>query len=310
MKIYENYLEWLRNEGKSKVTIKGYKNNLKIVSDYFWNKKFEDVNLTDLKALKRSNLNDFRYYLKNNKGNKAATIRLKFDALLSVFEFLIDNELIDRESDLRSDLRDIKKKIKDSKREVKKAMTEEDVKMIFEEIKRIGGKYKSRRQLLFNLLICYGLRKSEVCNLLISDFDLERGELFVLGKGDKGRILSITDTTAFIFRNYLEERSENFTYSNSEYVFTSRKGEKISESGITQDFNRVIKDLDFGKKIHPHLLRKLCATKIYEDKKDIYLVKSILGHESINTTQLYIKSFEEGKISSKDNIPFKDINII
>ncbi|MBS4893802.1 MAG: tyrosine-type recombinase/integrase [Veillonella parvula] len=309
MKIYKEYLQWLKNEGKSEITIKGYKNNMKIVSDYFWNKKFEDVNLTDLKTLKRKDLNEFRYYL-NNKGNKANTIRIKFDSLLSVFEFLIDNELIEKSSDLRMDIRDIKKKIKDSKREVKKAMNKEDVEIIFEEIKKIGGKYKSRRLLLFNLLVCYGLRKSEACNLKISDFDITKGELFVLGKGAKGRLLSITEITCDLFRFYLEDR-DSMTYAkNSEYVFVSRKGGKISESGLTQDFNNTIKDLDLGKKIHPHLLRKLTATQMYENGLDVLLIKSVLGHESLNTTQRYIKTFEESKISSEDNVPFKDIKFI
>lgn len=308
MKIYDNYVQWLKNEGKSEITIKGYKNNMKIVCEYFFNKKFENINLTDLKKIKRTDLNEFRYFL-NNKGNKAATIRLKFDALLSVFEFLIDNELIDKSLDLRSDIRDIKKKIKDSKREVRRAMTKEDVVAIFKEIKKLDGKYKLRRQLLFHLLVCYGLRKAEICDLKISYFNLEDNEMYVLGKGAKGRILSLTEDTSNLVRFYLEERNK-MTYSNSEYLFISRKGERISESGITQDFNRVIRDLDLGKKIHPHLLRKLTATQMYENGADLLLIKSVLGHESLATTQRYIKSYEDGKISSKDNVPFKDINFI
>lgn len=307
MKIYDGYMQWLKNEGKSEITIKNYKNNMKIVSDYFWNKKFEDVNLTDLKTLKRKDIKEFIY----SQDNKPATIRLRLNSLMSIYEFLIDEEIISRDNDLRQDIRDLKRKCKDKKDKIIALPNHDDIVEIFNAIRQLGGKYKLRREFIFHLFLCYGLRKDEVVNLKINYFDIYDSKLHILGKGSKFRTLTLMEETKDIFFFYMEERSK-MSYSDSEYVFTSRKGKKLSNSGLTQEFNKVVNELKSNNRvhIHPHLLRKLCATTLFKNGTSPLIVKEILGHESISTTTRYIKDYTDGIEEAMQNNPFKDIKFI
>ncbi|HFD2033501.1 TPA: tyrosine-type recombinase/integrase [Clostridium perfringens] len=310
MKIYVGYVEWLKNEKKSSQTIKNYCNNMRIVSKYFWDKNFDEINLADIKKITKKDIKEFKYFL-DKKGNKAATIRLKLDSLNSVFEYLIDEDILSKKFDVRQDIKDIKKKTKDSKKEVPSQLTMDDVNEIFQTIRKIGGKFKMRRILVFHLLSVYGLRREEVVNLRLDYFDFEENCMYVLGKNSKGRILPLLNETKNLLRFYLEEREKNFSYgSKSEYLICSRKGEKLTTSGLSQDFGRVVKELEIKKRVHPHKLRSLFATTMYNVGEDVFAIKELMGHSSLSTTNRYIKNFEKAKREAMQNNPFKDIKFI
>lgn len=309
MKIYEGFLNYLKLERKSNQTIKSYKDSMRIISKYFWNKEFDKVNLTDIKGLKKKDIKEFKYYL-DQKGNKAATQRLRLDSLISFISYLMDEEFLTEKFTLINDIKNIKKKIKDSKKEVIELPNKEDVEEIFNAIRKLDGKFKLRRQLMVHLLLMYGLRRQEITDLKINYLDLDQNLLYVLGKGNKGRVLSLLPETKELICYYLEFR-ETLSYSDSEYLFVSRKGCKMTTSCLSQEFSKIVKELgNTNKKISPHKLRALLATELHENGTSVAVIKEILGHASLNTTMIYLKNHQKGIKEAMENNPFKDINII
>lgn len=132
------------------------------------------------------------------------------------------------------------------------------------------------------VFICNRSRVSEVVALNMADVDFERLEVRVLGKGNKERIVYMTERCAMYLREYLQSRSDA-----GESLFVSmRAAKRLQKAGI----ERVIRDL--GRRagvsnVHPHRYRRTMATHLINRGCNIQDVQQLLGHESISTTQIY-----------------------
>lgn len=308
MRIYDEYVNYMENERKSKTTIKGYIDSMRIVSRILFNKEFKELTPNDFESITEVSIVDLKHKL-YNQGNKSTTVALRLNALLSIYKFLIKLKLLDKKYDLREEIKEEKGDLKKDAEVIKEELTEKDIQQIFNTIKNIESPFKLRRQLIFHLMTNYGLRREEICNLRILDFDFERNEMYVFGKGKTNRPIHIKEQTKDIIRYYLEERNEKLTYSNSEYLIVSRKGDRLTPSGLSQDFKRVIRELETTKRIHPHALRSFFATLLYKNGEDLLKIKTALRHSSINTTQRYIRNQNDTLIDTIENSTV-DINII
>ncbi|PIR43996.1 hypothetical protein COV23_02265 [Candidatus Wolfebacteria bacterium CG10_big_fil_rev_8_21_14_0_10_31_9] len=137
-----------------------------------------------------------------------------------------------------------------------------------------------------------GLRISELCNLN-RYVDLSRGEFTVRGKGNKLRVVFLSDGARKAIKNYLDKRTDA-----DEALFISLTKAK-SASGQTKVIGKIIprtvqRLVDFysrkagiAKKIHPHLLRHSFATDLLVNGADLRSVQEMLGHANISTTQIY-----------------------
>lgn len=135
-----------------------------------------------------------------------------------------------------------------------------------------------------------GVRESELCNLLRSDFTFEKnehseleGNLRVIGKGDKERNLSVIEEVVIAINNYLEIRTDN-----EPYLFISNKGSKYSPTGIYNLVEEIAGRTGIKKEISPHTLRHTFAAMMWDKGLDPVQIMEILGHSSIRTTLLYL----------------------
>jgi integrase/recombinase XerC len=107
--------------------------------------------------------------------------------------------------------------------------------------------------------------------------------LLVNGKGNKQRYTFFTEDTEKVLNNYLFLRK---TITNdSQYVFLSYKGTKITPRGVEKMLSSLGKKI--GISLHPHLLRHTFATELLDEGGDLQLVQELLGHSNLSTTQIY-----------------------
>ncbi len=149
---------------------------------------------------------------------------------------------------------------------------------IFRNMPYISDKVGLRDRSIIEILFSTGMRIGELCNLKISYFRLEQGEVQVLGKGGKTRVVFLTPEAIYWLKKYLETRKDN-----NPKVFL------ITPKAIRERF-KIYKEMSgITKKLSPHCLRHLFATNLLSKGADIRSVQEMLGHESVSTTQIYTK---------------------
>mgnify|MGYP001600005648 FL=1 len=152
---------------------------------------------------------------------------------------------------------------------------------------------ESRDKAILETLFSTGLRVSELCSLNRDSINLEKGEFFVRGKGDKLRPVFISESAKSAVKNYLEKRTDI-----SEALFARRRkstrrlaGEKDDLRLTPRSMQRILKKYaakaGISKKVTPHQLRHMFATDLLRNGADLRSVQMMLGHSNISTTQIY-----------------------
>lgn len=144
-----------------------------------------------------------------------------------------------------------------------------------------------RDYLMIALLYVTGMRREELAKIRIADIDMRQGLIRVIGKGNKERVVPIGDATMADLKEYLVKRDEfaNEKNARSSALFLNNHGEPLSVRSIDRRVKQFghSEGLDFT----PHTLRHSFATHLMENGADMMLIKEILGHASLSTTQKY-----------------------
>lgn len=146
-----------------------------------------------------------------------------------------------------------------------------------------------RDRAAIEMLYSCGLRVSELCNLLRSDLYLDEGFLRVTGKGNKQRLVPISERAIrelkswFAFRN-----SINIKPGEEDYVFISAARKKhLSRITVFHNIKVYAEQAGIQKTISPHTFRHSFATHLLEGGANLRAIQTMLGHESISTTEIY-----------------------
>jgi len=145
-----------------------------------------------------------------------------------------------------------------------------------------------RDRAIMELFYSSGLRLSELTGLNVGSIDLNENTLKALGKGNKERILPIGSKAANALQIWLKSRATLLkTTSDSNALFISKQGKRISPRTVQQRLNYWRKKQGLEQHIHPHKLRHSFASHILESSGDLRAVQELLGHADISTTQIY-----------------------
>lgn len=140
------------------------------------------------------------------------------------------------------------------------------------------------------------------------NIDFSTGTLFIKGKGNKERVVYIEDKDFMELLNYYKK---NFMI-NSKYVFLNRYHQKLSEQAVRLILNDLKQKLHITQPVTPHMFRHTFATQLLENDVDIRYIQKILGHSSINVTQIYthIQMNKEREIMKSKNprLSYKSIS--
>jgi site-specific recombinase XerD len=144
-----------------------------------------------------------------------------------------------------------------------------------------------RDYIMIALLYATGIRREELTNIKLTDLDMASGTVTVTGKGNKIRVVPVGDTTLEDLRAYLARRDEFLAMrqARTPYLLLNRLGRPLTVRSV----DRLVKQFGKGEGMEftPHTLRHSFATHLLENGADLMLIKEILGHSSLSTTQKY-----------------------
>tara|TARA_B100000745_G_scaffold300190_1_gene253179 strand:+ start:1175 stop:2095 length:921 start_codon:yes stop_codon:yes gene_type:complete len=146
-----------------------------------------------------------------------------------------------------------------------------------------------RDRAIFELLFSTGLRVSELCNLSIDDVDLARDEFSVRGKGDKVRVVFLSQSAKEAIKNYLKARKDMHDALFVQYGkgAKSSKNLRLSPRSVQRIIKQHAVKAGITRKVTPHVIRHSFATDLLTNGADLRSVQALLGHANIATTQVY-----------------------
>lgn len=273
-KLIDMFIAEKRVEGRSEATILNYTKQMKYFQVFLEGRAVVELNREDVK--------DYRLFLINS-GRKASSVNTAMRIVKSFYNFLLHERYIDL-----NPFHGIAS-VDEGKREVVVLQEGEPVDLI-----SVIDNVRDRA--MVKLLLATGLRAIEVRNLKVSQLELD---LTVIGKGNKERTIPLQCQVLDEVLEYVNSRD-----IRSEYVFCNQKGGILGESTIRTIIKKYVRKAGLPEKISTHKLRATYATTLYDRDVDVMMMKELLGHESLETTNRYTKINREKKREAIDGINF------
>lgn len=271
---FEDFKDYLQLEKQySQHTVKAYLKDLKSFSKFVKADSEEEVT-----SVNYSMIRSWIVHLVD-QGISNRSVNRKISSLQAYYNYLLKTLQIETSPLVKHRSLKTTKKIQVpfSEKEVERAM----------ELSAVEGFEGVRDELIVLLFYTTGIRRAELISIKQVDIQVGRGELKVKGKGNKERIIPLLPVVLQSLESYLGERERLEEIEDEAFLLLTKKGKKIYEMLVY----RVIKDY-FDKvstkaKISPHILRHSFATHLLNKGADINSIKSLLGHESLSSTQVY-----------------------
>jgi len=285
-----NYLRYERNS--SPQTVQTYEESLREFESYI---SLRDSRLS-LQAVDADLIRDWMESLMD-KGNTASTINKKLSALRSFYRFSLKRKLV--EKDPAHGIVGPKKS-----KPLPQFLRESEMDHLLDRLEWDNNYKDVRARTIFLLFYEAGLRRSELTGLNDVDVDFGSRQLKVTGKRNKQRIIPFGQELADALNQYLEARREQFGLRENSALFLSDKGERMTGSQVYLIVHRYLTLVTSLKKRSPHVLRHTFATAMLNNGAGLESIKKLLGHESVDTTEIYAHTtFEQLKRIYKEAHP-------
>lgn len=269
---YKRYL--LLEKGLSKNTIEAYIRDLKKLLVFVENEQLS------LKTIKTSDLDEFLAGLYDSNLSPRSMSRV-ISALKSFFRYImLDQYRDDNPTDLlESPKTGLKLPVVLSIEEIDSILSVIDV----------STSEGTRNYAIIETLYSCGLRVSELTGLRFSDLYFDEGFIRVVGKGDKQRLVPISDIAIQKINQWLYYRRQiNIKKGNEDIVFiSSRRGRGLSRITVFHFIKQYAEAASIKKEVSPHVFRHSFATHLLERGANIRVIQEMLGHEKIATTEIY-----------------------
>jgi integrase/recombinase XerD len=236
-----------------------------------------NIPLTDVNAV---HIQDFLGEI-HNLGLEASTQARMLSSIRSFFNYLILEKIISIDPTELIESPKIGRKLPD-------VLSIEEVTQIIETID-LSKPEGTRNRAILEFMYSSGLRVSEVTDLKISNILLSDQLLRVVGKGNKERIIPITEISLKWLNFYFEHMRNHLSISagHEDFVFLNRRGKRLSRMMIFNIIRDQAQNIGIKKNVSPHTFRHSFATHLVEAGADLRAVQEMLGHASITTTEIY-----------------------
>ena len=283
------------------------KAGLTLNSDEFEKISIRDMSINDIRDVSAQNIIDYLMFAGFERANNTTTRMRKLSSLKSFFHYAYaKRHYID--SNPTSDV-DAPKKSKTLPR----YLTVNEAVKLLEAVKNdTESKTTIRDYAIITLFLNTGMRLSELVSLNIESFDSQLTTVKVLGKGSKERIIYLNDAAKNAVKDYIRIRlNPRYIRTEDTAFFLSGRQTRISAKTVQWVVYKYLDIAGLGARgLSVHKLRHTAATLMYQTGKvDIRVLKDILGHEQLNTTQIYTHVVDRNLEEAMGNNPLSDIKI-
>ena len=223
-----------------------------------------------------------------HKAYKPKTVKRKIASVRAFLNYLEFEDIISA-----NPMKKIKTKFQEPQvlpRTISLTINESILAVTYQELKQAQTAYAVnsalRNTAMVELMFATGLRVSELCSLNAEHIDLCHGNIRIMGKGKRERILQVGNPEVMsILRRYAKENA--VCKNETGFFFINRLSTRISEQSVRFLIKRLCNKAKINQKITPHMFRHSFATLLLEEDVDIRYIQRMLGHSSIVTTQIY-----------------------
>lgn len=244
-----------------------------------------DIDIGFIASVTPEEIYDFLYYTLENRSNKWSARARKLSALKSFYKYLTVNAGL-VENDPTKNIDGPQKK-----KTLPKFLTLEESEALLEAVRAdVTSKTRERDSCMLILFLNCGMRLSELVGINITDIDSSMESFRVVGKGAKERMIYLNDACRDALRSYLLVRSAmEVEPKDKNALFLSSRHTRISNKTVQWVVYKYLKLAGLEHKhFSTHKLRHTAATLMYQSGNvDVRVLKDILGHEQLNTTQIY-----------------------
>lgn len=278
------FLDYLRFEkNRSELTVSSYAEDLKAFEAYF-------KNLDMLLSWETVDADVIRGWMESmmDKGNRGTSVNRRLSALRSFYRYALAHQKV---------ARDPSRMIKGPKKAkpLPQFLKEEEMNRLLDVVEW-GDDFESvRARTMLMTFYETGIRLSELTGLDDTAIDWANHAVKVLGKRNKQRIIPLGEELEHTLLIYIRVRDEQVKAGNGA-LFVTRKGERMSGDQVRNEVKRCLSLVSTLSKRSPHVLRHTFATAMLNHEAGLEIVKKLLGHESLSTTEIYTHTtFEQLK---------------
>ncbi|MBQ9805603.1 MAG: tyrosine recombinase XerC [Clostridia bacterium] len=253
-------------------------------SEAFFQLDVSGIGLKELEKIRTEDLYEFLYYANQMRGNQWSARSRKLSAIRSLYKYLVNkrhyleyNPTVDIDSPK-------------PKKSLPKVLTLEESLRLLEAVDEDkDSPNRLRDYAIITLFLNCGMRVSELVGINLSDIDSQLLSMRVTGKGNKERIVYLNEACQAALFEYLKLRKTKYENVQDRALFLSRFEQRMSVKTVQAMVYKYLTAAGLEAKHYSvHKLRHTAATLMYQTGKvDVRVLKEILGHEQLNTTQIY-----------------------
>ena len=274
IKELNDYLDYLKyQKNYSDYTINNYKHDIIEYLEYLNSESLE------FKSIEYSDIRFFLMYLKDTKKDDNTSINRKLSSLRGFYKYLANEKVV------KSNVFSLVNGPKRSKK-LPRYFEYNELEELFN-VPDTRTPLGQRDSLILEMLYATGVRVGELVNIKVSDIDLGRRNIIILGKGNKERFVTYGEYCEDILKTYLNTGRVSLNIKQSDYLFLNNNGGQLTDRGVRFILDKLIQKTSLNKNISPHMIRHSFATHLLNEGCDLLTVQKLLGHESIKATQIY-----------------------
>lgn len=279
--------------------------NIDIESEDFYSIDVREIDAKYLSAIKTEQIYEFLFYTSDTRKNMWSAKARKLSAIKGIYKYFTVKQRYFEENPA------INIESPKPKKTLPKFLNLNESLLLLQAVQNDEeSNTKERDYCILTLFLNCGMRLSELVGINLNDIDRELRSLRVIGKGSKERVIYLNEACREVLRDYLEIRlSPKYENVQTKALFLSRLNKRISNKTVQW---MVYKYLDLAgleaKHFSVHKLRHTAATLMYQSGNvDVRVLKDILGHEQLNTTQIYTHVSNENMRNAMEQNPLAKI---
>ena len=266
------------------------------------------IDLAYIEKIETSQILEFLLYTSNSRKNGWAARSRKLSALKGFYRYLCSKKRL-LEHNPTANIDSPKKHSA-----LPKFLTLEESERLLRSIREdVTSKNAVRDYAIVTLFLNCGMRLSELCGIDLSDIDPDLRSLRVTGKGSKMRLIYLNDACKRAILEYIEKRAAGHVVGSTrtKALFLSERNQRISQKTVQWMVYKYLKAAGLENRgLSVHKLRHTAATLMYQSGQvDVRVLKDILGHEQLNTTQIYTHVSSESMESAMTKNPLSSLKI-